>query len=174
MAKFYWFAWSMQQLYSQKVWFQIQRTAMVMAFVLTIVVVCLAFVYHGWWSMSMVASVLAYLGIIVVILVVIHPSMALFCPHPGPLGPLGCGNVCLYFSCGHSFSGSGSENIGSSRSWRRMQASILQPLARNLVDTQFLWLAWFSGISSSSLCLKSTAAPKHKPGWSTRFWNNKQ
>uniref|UniRef100_A0A8C4RAZ0 Cytochrome b561 domain-containing protein n=1 Tax=Eptatretus burgeri TaxID=7764 RepID=A0A8C4RAZ0_EPTBU len=80
VARFYRFAWSTQQLCSQKVWFQMHRTAMVMAFVLTIVAVSLAFVYRGGWST--VAGVHAYLGIIVVVLVVIQPIMALFRPHP--------------------------------------------------------------------------------------------
>uniref|UniRef100_UPI00358F83A1 ferric-chelate reductase 1 n=1 Tax=Myxine glutinosa TaxID=7769 RepID=UPI00358F83A1 len=81
VARFYRFAWPTQQLCSQKIWFQMHRTAMVMAFALTIVAVCLAFVYRGRWST--VAGAHAYLGITVVILVVIQPIMALFRPHPG-------------------------------------------------------------------------------------------
>ena len=46
-------------------------------------------------------------------------------------------------------------------------------LSQETLSTKFQWLTWFSGISSR-LCLKSTTAPKHQPGWSTRFLNNRQ
>ena len=78
-----------------------------MAFALTIVAVCLAFVYRGW--RSVVANVRACQGVILM-LVVSKPVVALFRPRPGVaqevqfwLGPLGCGNVCLHFSRGQFF-----------------------------------------------------------------------
>ena len=52
----------------------------VMVFALTMVAVCLAFVYHRWWSM--VASVHVCLGVVVLMLVVGQPVMALFRPRP--------------------------------------------------------------------------------------------
>ena len=51
-----------------------------MAFALTIVAVCLAFVNRGWWST--VAGVHAYPRIIAVMMVVVQPIIDLFRSRP--------------------------------------------------------------------------------------------
>ena len=57
-----------------------------MAFTISIVTACLAFVCCGWWRA--VAGVHACLGVVILMLVVRQPVMDLFRPQPG--APSGC------------------------------------------------------------------------------------
>ena len=65
--------------------------ARVMVFALTKVAVCLAFIYHGWWSA--VADGRACLGVILM-LVVGRPVVALFHPRPGASRRCSFGWIC--------------------------------------------------------------------------------
>lgn len=162
VARFYRFAWSTQQLCSQKVWFQMHRTAMVMAFVLTIVAVSLAFVYRGGWST--VAGVHAYLGIIVVVLVVIQPIMALFRPHPEA-------PKRYIFNWVHWAVGMSAWILAVATVFLGVDVRTLDlpdPVDAVPVAGLVLWHILIEVV------LEVYNRIKHHPGWLTRFWNNQQ
>ena len=69
----------------------------VMVFTLTIVAVCLAFVYRGWWSV--VAGIHACLGVILMLVVAWRTHEVQFW-----LSPLGRSNVFLDYGCDHGSS----------------------------------------------------------------------
>uniref|UniRef100_A0A8C4RCZ3 Cytochrome b561 domain-containing protein n=1 Tax=Eptatretus burgeri TaxID=7764 RepID=A0A8C4RCZ3_EPTBU len=176
VARFYRFAWSTQQLCSQKVWFQMHRTAMVMAFVLTIVAVSLAFVYRGGWST--VAGVHAYLGIIVVVLVVIQPIMALFRPHPEAPKVL---HLVMKMSllCSRRYIFNWVHWAVGMSAWILAVATVFlgvdvrtldlpDPVDAVPVAGLVLWHILIEVV------LEVYNRIKHHPGWLTRFWNNQQ
>ncbi|KAL5007508.1 hypothetical protein ScPMuIL_016314 [Solemya velum] len=86
MARYFKNAWSTKTLLGQKVWFQLHRLCMVMTFLCTAMGFTLIFVEVGEYSTiggSCFQKSHPVLGIIVMTLTVINPTMAVFRPHPG-------------------------------------------------------------------------------------------
>ncbi|BFY99220.1 hypothetical protein BsWGS_02260 [Bradybaena similaris] len=108
VARYYKPVWT-NLILSQKVWFQIHRTSMVLVFACTVAGFIIIFVeVQGWSQLSTEKDYLKahpIMGLVVTALTIINPGMALFRPHPdAPKRPI--------FNWAHWFVGMAAHILG--------------------------------------------------------------
>ncbi|CAK6973285.1 putative ferric-chelate reductase 1 [Scomber scombrus] len=81
ISRHYKHLWPEKTLLGHRLWFQLHRTMMVLAVVLTVAAFTLPFIYRRGWSKH--AGSHPYIGCTVIALSVLQPIMAMFRPAPG-------------------------------------------------------------------------------------------